>query len=421
MFCSGCGKELPDNTSFCPYCGASLSSRADDPSPIDAPEPEPLPQEEPSTGNASSTSADAGVAGKAGTVPPPVTPNATATQPAAVPPANDNIAIAALVCGIVGLFFSPSIIVGIALGIIAIMLASSYAKAGGTSIMARIGKVCGIIDLALSAILFILLMTVGCSVFSFIGSTTASQTTSSISVDDAADDDAAQDMNTSSGGLVSSDDRETVELSYDEEQDLNAQVSAYLDPIMAQENEGLDELAASVDDEFKEVFGFGLDETGVGARAYLLWRLQGMSWEISSVEAYSNGTAVVNVTLNSCYRRDVQSAFDYLMDVYIERGGDIHDPEKVGQVLEASQEMFYNNDVPDLSGVDTTAVAFKFVQAGDGSYLPLWNSWDYELSSTFAPFDADTMDLVLEDEELCFAYEMYPSEEYADPYLDGII
>ena len=83
--------------------------------------------------------------------------------------------------------------------------------------------------------------------------------------------------------------------------------------------------------------------------------------------------------------------------------------------------MFYNTDVPDWSGIDRTSVPFRFVQLGDGSYRPQTNTWDYQMRTTFAPLSADSIGIVLADEELCLTYEMYPPEEYADPYLEGII
>lgn len=348
-------------------------------------------------------------------VPPPIPPQAAA-QPQAQRTHNDNIALASLVCGVIGLFCSPTLIIGIALGVIAIVLASSHRKAGGTSTLATVGKVCGIIDLALAAILFILFTTVGCTTFAIVGNAALESASRAESTESGADT-----IENGTGGTTGTSEPATVELTDAEVEDISNQVAAYLDPIFAQDSEAIDELAALADGEFEEVFGFGLDEAGVGAREYVLWRLEGMNWEISSIETYSDGTAIANITLNSCYRRDVHSAFEYLMDVYVERGGDIHDPERVGQVFAASQEMFYNTDVPDWSGIDRTSVPFRFVQLGDGSYGPQTNTWDYQMRTTFAPLSADSIGIVLADEELCLTYEMYPPEEYADPYLEGII
>ena len=33
MFCNKCGKNIPDDSTFCPNCGASLSSWYDAPAP----------------------------------------------------------------------------------------------------------------------------------------------------------------------------------------------------------------------------------------------------------------------------------------------------------------------------------------------------------------------------------------------------
>ncbi len=413
MFCNKCGRELPEGAVFCSACGAPAPLGADAAAAADGSDA----TDRQAGGDPSPSSAPSGGTGHAApaAVPPPIPPQAAA-QPQAQRTHNDNIALASLVCGVIGLFCSPTLIIGIALGVIAIVLASSHRKAGGTSTLATVGKVCGIIDLALAAILFILFTTVGCTTFAIVGNAALESASRAESTESGTDS-----IENGTGGTTGTSEPATVELSDAEVEDISNQVAAYLDPIFAQDSEAVDELAALADGEFEEVFGFGLDEAGVGAREYVLWRLEGMSWEISSIEAYSDGTAIANITLNSCYRRDVHSAFAYLMDVYVERGGDIHDPERVGQVLAASQEMFYNTDVPDWSGIDRTSVPFRFVQLGDGSYAPQTNTWDYQMRTTFAPLSADSIGIVLADEELCLTYEMYPPEEYADPYLEGII
>lgn len=415
MFCNKCGRELPEGAAFCSACGAPAPLGADAAAAADGS----AATDRQAGGDPSPSSAPGGGTGPAasGAVPPPIPPQAAA-QPQAQRTHNDNVALASLVCGVIGLFCSPTLIIGIALGVIAIVLASSHRKAGGTSTLATVGKVCGIIDLALAAILFILFTTVGCTTFAIVGNAALESASRAESTESGTD---TIENGNGTGGTTGTSEPAKVELSDTEVEDISNQVAAYLDPIFAQDSEAIDELAALADSEFEEVFGFGLDEAGVGAREYVLWRLEGMSWEISSIEAYSDGTAIANITLNSCYRRDVHSAFAYLMDVYVERGGDIHDPERVGQVLAASQEMFYNTDVPDWSGIDRTSVPFRFVQLGDGSYGPQTNTWDYQMRTTFAPFNADSIDIVLADEELCLTYEMYPPEEYADPYLEGII
>lgn len=59
-------------------------------------------------------------------------------------------ALAALICGICAILFSGSVIIGIVLGIIAIVLASQYVRSFGKDGKATGGKVCGIIGIAFS-------------------------------------------------------------------------------------------------------------------------------------------------------------------------------------------------------------------------------------------------------------------------------
>lgn len=81
-------------------------------------------------------------------------------QPAAYPPpvgAYQQLpkATGALVCGILAIVFCWIPIVGIILGIVAIVQASKYFKAGGTDGSGKAGKVCGIVGIVLSGIMII--------------------------------------------------------------------------------------------------------------------------------------------------------------------------------------------------------------------------------------------------------------------------
>ena len=78
-------------------------------------------------------------------------------------PRSEGKAIAALVCGILSIVFCAGTLFGLILGIVAIVLASSYVKQNGPNTKAKIGKICGIIGSILSALMFILTMFLGCS------------------------------------------------------------------------------------------------------------------------------------------------------------------------------------------------------------------------------------------------------------------
>lgn len=61
-------------------------------------------------------------------------------------------ALGALICGICAILFSGTVIVGIVLGIVAIVLASQYVKAFGKEGKATGGKVCGIVGIVFSVL-----------------------------------------------------------------------------------------------------------------------------------------------------------------------------------------------------------------------------------------------------------------------------
>ena len=59
-------------------------------------------------------------------------------------------------CGILAILFSASILFGIALGIVAIVLAGQAVKQAGRDGRATGGKVCGIVGIVLSVLAFVL-------------------------------------------------------------------------------------------------------------------------------------------------------------------------------------------------------------------------------------------------------------------------
>lgn len=71
------------------------------------------------------------------------------------PQANQPSPTGALVCGILAIVLCGIPIVGIILGIIAIVLAGKYFKAGGADGKGKAGRICGIIGIVLSAIMAI--------------------------------------------------------------------------------------------------------------------------------------------------------------------------------------------------------------------------------------------------------------------------
>lgn len=90
------------------------------------------------------------------------------TYSSAMPPQQSNgKAVGALVCGICAIVFSGTVIIGVVLGIIAIVLAGSALKEG-TDGKAKAGRICGIIGLALSVVTLIVSLIFGVTIFSYV-------------------------------------------------------------------------------------------------------------------------------------------------------------------------------------------------------------------------------------------------------------
>ena len=121
MYCAKCGKEMDDSAKFCPACGADAS------------------------GDASSVQAD------------PAPSYSSSNSVAAEETQSSGSGVGAMVCGIIGLIFCwiPFVnIIGLILGIIAIVLGSSGRKTLPPSKrgMATAGFVLGIISLIFSVV-----------------------------------------------------------------------------------------------------------------------------------------------------------------------------------------------------------------------------------------------------------------------------
>ena len=85
---------------------------------------------------------------------PAAPPQPSAPPQAAVAPQKNGKAVAALICGIAGIVFAPSIILGVGLGIVAMVLAI-LANAQAPNGKAKAGFICGAVAVVLSAILIV--------------------------------------------------------------------------------------------------------------------------------------------------------------------------------------------------------------------------------------------------------------------------
>ena len=161
MYCSKCGRELPEGADFCPTCGIVI-----DKNPMTVEEYLQKRDAESSNGNASGTYNDNSTTSAQGTYNQGAYNQNIYTQN---PYSQNNYdqdrymqqmiegkATTSVICGVVGLFFFPPI-----LGIIAIINAASYRKKiGFFSGKAKAGLILGILDLVLWVLMIVMYMTV---------------------------------------------------------------------------------------------------------------------------------------------------------------------------------------------------------------------------------------------------------------------
>jgi thiol:disulfide interchange protein len=136
MFCAKCGKEMEDNTKFCPSCGAEASGETTSEQPAaEQPATEQPAAEQPAAATAQPATGSA-----------PVETGQTS-----------GVAVGALVCGILGLVLCWVPVVGLILAIVATVLGGKGRKTlpEGKKGMALAGFIIGIIGLIIGIIYLI--------------------------------------------------------------------------------------------------------------------------------------------------------------------------------------------------------------------------------------------------------------------------
>lgn len=293
-------------------------------------------------------------------------------------PRSEGKAIAALVCGILSIVFCAGTLFGLILGIVAIVLASSYVKQNGPNTKAKIGKICGIIGSILSALAFVFTMFVGCSLLAAAGGSSladsASNSSASSTYDDFASDSSSDALSSESWAA----DAETEEAI---KQDLEPRLDAWVN----QTPEGLAEVAQMSNEEFQASTGFQLSDIGIDPEEYAKWQLEGVTYEIEGVYAWDNGSIEVGVGFQSIGGLPFQTAYEYLVQEYIEGGGDRNDTQKLHDLFLEAQDMVYMNEVPGGVIVGYQYAVFYYTQSGDGSWQLDTERWRYEMENLFAP------------------------------------
>lgn len=218
--------------------------------------------------------------------------NAQPSQPypgqtvAAQQPASQPSPTGALVCGILAIVFCFIPIVGIVLGIVAIVLAGKYFKAGGTLGQGKAGRICGIVGIVLSVVMIVVNAIAIFTALNVLDELDNYDTSSRY-----VSTDQSQSSSASSSYIA---DDET-------EQAVQAAMNAQLDLIKDQDPATIAKIEAMAEETFQETFEayipdsagieFSMRSCGIDPAKYVALMTEGFSYEASYVDAVSETSA----------------------------------------------------------------------------------------------------------------------------------
>ena len=234
-------------------------------------------------------------------------------------------ALASLVCGICAILFSGSIVVGVALGIVAIVLASQYVKSFGKDGKATGGKVCGIVGIVFSVLALVGYLTLGALTFAALeeyandptyGFSGSSEVLPAPESSSSASDDAA----------------------------VKAAAELALGSLTSPDQALLARVAEKADDSFKESTDLSLSEAGVDPVEFAQWLMAGTTYALADDDAYaySDGTgSAFAETQSRSFTNFNDALYDDLMAYVEETGGFVDEAEyqaKLAELLPAAME-----------------------------------------------------------------------------------
>lgn len=296
----------------------------------------------------------------AGTEPPaPPAPGSDAS-PASVPeppaaPAGQPSATGALVCGILAIVFSGFPIVGIALGIIAIVLAGKYFKAGGTQGTGKAGRICGIIGIVLAVVWFIAGLVIGMQALNLL-----------------------QDQSSTSSSLI----EETMDASEESKAAAEA-VTMRLQALKDRDPQAIAAAAAIVEESFEDGIGYTMEECGIDIDEYMDLVLTDFDYHLVTFaeDTDSNGTEAEAEFIVTC--ANVSKASISATSIITEASTD-GTIDSMGSLEEA--RLWLGDVIMDsLADAGTTNSAWFDIdmQNEDGVWVVDEDSWDEEIAFYF--------------------------------------
>ena len=286
--------------------------------------------------------------------PPPVAP--------AYAQKSNGKAIGALICGILAILFSWLPLLGVILGIVAIVLASKSAKQFGRDGKATGGKVCGIVGIVFAVLGFIFWGMVSCAVIS--------------SMDDYADTGYSEldaVINSGDSGSVSTDLTEA-------EQQAEAAATAELDKLVNQDEATVQYLASELDEGFTEAMDVSHTDLGIDPADLARWMLTDLTYTPDGVYVYEEdgeGTMYADIEMRDSYA--------FMMNFY-DKVNALNGSEEVKTMTEDEAKArigeLYYEAMDETTDMTTYYATVDLVKEGD-QWVVDQDSWEEELDYMF--------------------------------------
>lgn len=265
-----------------------------------------------------------------------------------------------MVCGIlaiVGAFFFP--IAGIALGIIAIVLAFRANHTTGYNVKTKVGKICGIIGAALSVIFLIVGIVTAVAAFNALNDYASSSSSSSsdsysLSVPD-------------SGENLDADEQACYDLGV-------AQLEALKNHDASTTNYLTDAINAG------DMYVTDTGATGIDVNALVTWLLTDFDYTYDGVYVYDDGTASLyaDITL-----RDVYELSDHYFDLVSDFQNTADYSTLSNDQYNAKLGELFNQAVQETTDTTDYYTMINFTKQSDGTWAIDQESWDSEMKTMF--------------------------------------
>lgn len=273
-------------------------------------------------------------------------------------------ATAALVCGIIAVvaaLFVPVVgfLLGIALGIVAIVLATKITRATGVKTgKTRAAKILAIIAFVISAISLVVTIITGVVLVGTVADSVSSSSESS----------------TTTEATTSMDD-------FSEEEKAAAQpVDDAMQQIKNQDQAILDTLATAYNDDFKDSYDYTLSDFGVDPQALAKWGTTDFTYSFDDSIVFSDGTASVYVDVQSRDYYEMLFRFSDLVNDYqnsdeYQTTTEAEDLAKFGELLQQAMD--------ETTETTTGYVGLDLTQQADGTWVIDEDSWEDEFEYIF--------------------------------------